>query len=141
MLYTYQRRKALNKAVREMFPEVKFHESANGVPVMECITLPSSVIQINDADMFFRNLTQHCSKGEQNGIRIPDFNKTLPVFIKSMELTGDGSRQKNVFYRVNYVSISEVSMRKAEEYIAEGKLYAVMPTKKVTREGERTIVR
>ena len=129
MLYTYQRRKALNKAVREMFPEVKFHESANGVPVMECITLPSSVIQINDADMFFRNLTQHCSKGERNGIRIPDFSKTLPVFIKSMELTGDGSRQKDVFYRVNYVSISEVSMRKAGEYIAEGKLYAAMPTK------------
>jgi hypothetical protein len=46
-----------------------------------------------------------------------------------MELTGDGSRQKNVFYRVNYVSISEVSMRKAGEYIAEGKLYAAMPTK------------
>ena len=129
MLYTYQRRKALNKAVREMFPEVKFHESANGVPVMECYTLPQGVVQINDAERFMQQLTQHCSKGEHNGIRIPDFSKTLPVFIKSMELTGDGSRQKEIFYRVNYASISEVSMRKAGEYIAEGKLYAAMPTK------------
>ena len=110
----------------KMFPEIRFHENADGVPVMECYTLPQDVVLISDAERFIDQLTQHCSMGEYNGIRIPDFSKTLPIFIKSMKLTGEGSKRMEIFYRVNYTSISKASLRKATEYIAEGKLYAAM---------------
>ena len=129
MLYTYQRRKALNKAVREMYPDMRFEEYTNGVPVMVCHSLPQDAVRIVDTDEFMQRITSHCSKTGHNGVLIPDHSKTLPVFIRSMELTGEGSKQKELFYRVNYVSISESSLQRAEEYIGEGKLYAAMPTK------------
>jgi hypothetical protein len=129
MLYTFQRRKALNKAVREMYPEVKFYESANGVPMLECYELPKQMKQVQDLEWFIHEVRMHCSKKIGLGNLEPDYSKALPVFILSLELTGEGSKQENYFYRVNYVSITEPSLRKAEQYIAEGKLYAALPTK------------
>lgn len=129
MLYTFQRRKALNKAVREMYPEVKFYESANGVPMLECYELPKQVQPVQDKERFVQQIHTHCSKKIGLDMTKPDYSKALPVFISSLELTGDGSKQTNHFYRVNYVSITEPSIRKAMQYIDEGKLYAAMPTK------------
>ena len=127
MIYTQQRRRMLNKAVRAMFPDTEFYESANGIPVMECHTLPEGAGQILDADDFIRQVKQHCVRANDIDTHVEDYGKTLPVFIRSMELTGDGSSRKEYFYRVNYVSRSEASLQRAAEYIADGKLYAVMP--------------
>lgn len=123
MIYTQQRRRALNRALRSLYPNVDFYESANVVPVMECSTLPEGARLITDADDFIRQVREHCIHRNEMGTSIADYGKTLPVFIRSMELEG---REVQHFYRVNYVSINECSLQRAAEYIAEGKLYAVM---------------
>lgn len=129
MIYTQQRRRALNKAVKEMYPEIEFKESPDGIPVLECSRLPVQVRIIQDKDLFFHQVHSHCSKDiGMDRIKL-DYSKTLPVFILSMELTGEGSRKKRTFYRVNYVSITESSLKKAGEYIDKGILYAALPQK------------
>ena len=129
MLYTYQRRRALNKVVRDMYPEVNFYENTSGVPVMECNNLPQGFKQVTEAESFIQRIIRHCSKPGCKDTYIPDYSKTFPVFIESMQLTGEGSKKVEKFYRVNFVSVSEKSLEKAGELIAEGKLYAAMPTK------------
>ena len=123
MIYTQQRRKELNKATRALFPNIEFNENLNGIPVMECTRLPKGAKRIDSTNDFLDKLNRHCVHINDMGTCIPDYNKVLPVFIRSMELGG-----KNVhhYYRVNYVSLSEISQRQAEQYINEGKLYAVM---------------
>ena len=127
MIYTQQRRRALNKAVREMYPDTTFYESANGVPMLECYDLPQQMQPVQDTEWFIHQIRTHCSKDIGMGVLKPDYSKTLPVFVLSTELTGDGSKHTNHFYRVNYVSATEYSLQKAAEYIAEGKLYAAFP--------------
>lgn len=127
MIYTQARRKALNKATRSMHPEVEFYESADGVPIMECYELPVSAVRVTDQEEFTRKLKEKAVRINDMGTLIPDYGKALPVFIESMELRGNGSSREERFYRVNYVTISEGSLKKAEEYIAEGKLFAVEP--------------
>lgn len=127
MIYTQQRRRVLNKAVRSMFPGTEFYESPGGIPIMECHTLPEGAVQIMDAAEFIGQVRERAVRVNDMGTPIADYGRTLPVFIESMELTGEGSRKKETFYRVNYVSISELSLQKASEYIAEGKLYSVPP--------------
>lgn len=128
MLYTYQRRRALNKVVRDMYPEVNFYENASGVPIMECNNLPQGIKQVTETESFIQRIIRHCSKPGCKDTYIPDYSKALPVFIECMQLTGEGSRRVEKFYRVNFVSVSEKSLEKAGELIAEGKLYAAMPT-------------
>lgn len=123
MIYTQQRRRAMNKAVRTMYPDIDFYESPDGIPVMECGQLPKGAALITDTDTFIARVNEHCIRTNEVGLHMTDFGKTLPVFIRSMELTGKDTRH---FYRVNYVSASEASQNKAAEYIAEGKLYAVI---------------
>ena len=113
----------MNKAVRSLYPDINFYESPGGIPVMECEKLPKGAVQIMDADDFFRKVNEHCRKANNIGFHIEDYHKTLPVFIRSMELSG---RDIHHFYRVNYVSATEGSKRKAAQYISEGKLYAVL---------------
>ena len=127
MIYTQARRKALNKATRSMHPEVKFYESTGGVPIMECYKLPIAAVRVTDPEEFTRKLKEKAVRINDMGTLIPDYGKALPVFIESMELRGEGSNRKEQFYRVNYVTISEGSLKKAEEYIAEGKLYTIQP--------------
>lgn len=127
MIYTQARRKALNKATRSMHPEVKFYESTDGVPIMECYELPVSAVRVTDPEEFTRKLKEKAVRINDMGTLIPDYGKALPVFIESMELRGNGSSREERFYRVNYVTISEGSLKKAEEYIAEGKLYTIQP--------------
>lgn len=126
MIYTQQTRRALNKAVRSMFPDTEFYESPSGIPVMECYTLPEGAKQIMDADEFVSQVRKKAVRINDMGTPITDYGKTLPVFIDSMELKGEGSTRKESFYRVNYVSMSEYSLQKAMEYIAEGRLYAAI---------------
>lgn len=123
MNYTQQRRRAMNKAVRALYPDIDFYESPNGVPVMECVKLPEGAVRVTDADDFLREVKEHCTRTNDIGLHTTDFSKALPVFIRSMELMERDTRH---FYRVNYVSMSELSQRKAAEYIADGKLYAVV---------------
>lgn len=123
MIYTQQRRRALNKALRSLYPNVDFYESSNGIPVMLCRVLPQGARRLADADEFIFQVKNHCSKLNEMGTRVYDYGKTIPVFIHSMELNGNEVQH---FYRVNYVSINECSLQKAAKYIAEGKLYAVM---------------
>lgn len=123
MIYAQQRRRAMNKAVRALYPDTKFTESANGIPVMECSTLPKGAVRMDDACDLFRMVSEHCVREDAMGRQTADYGKALPVFIRSMEINGKAIRH---FYRVNYVSVSEASKERAAEYIAEGKLYAVM---------------
>jgi hypothetical protein len=109
-----------------MFPDTEFYESPSGIPVMECYTLPEGAKHIMDADEFVSQVRKKAVRINDMGTPITDYGKTLPVFIDSMELKGEGSARKESFYRVNYVSISDCSLQKATEYIAEGRLYAVM---------------
>lgn len=122
MIYTQQRRRMLNKAVRSMFPDTEFYESTDGVPVMECQTLPEGSYQVINPEEFINTVKEKCMRTNEMGTYIPDYSKTLPVFIHSLRCEGRDVRD---FYRVNYVSISEGSLQKAAEYIARGKLYAV----------------
>lgn len=123
MTYTQQRRRAMNKAVRTLYPDLNFYESDNGIPVMECSELPQGAKRMDDADDFLRMVDEHCTRTNEIGLHMEDYGKALPVFIRSMELNG---REVRHYYRVNYVSVSEASKERAAQYIAEGKLYAVV---------------
>ena len=122
MVYTQQRRRAMNKAVRALYPDIHFYESPNGIPVMECSTLPAGARRMEDSDELFRMVDSHCVRTNEIGMPMPDYGKALPVFISSMEINGRSTRN---FYRVNYVSVSDISKGKAAEYINKGVLYAV----------------
>lgn len=126
MIYTQQRRKLMNKAVTAMYPDIEFRENSGSIPVMECDELPPQAIHVFDADDFIRAVKEHCVRTNEMGTRIPDYGKTFPVFIKSIELNGKDSSNTRIYYRVNFVSLTEFSLKKAEEYISAGKLYAVM---------------
>ena len=121
MIYTDQRRRKMNKAVRAMFPDIQFTEG-KGIPQLECYLLPRHATRIDSQDDFLGRVQEHCSRINEMGTRVPDYSKAYPVFIHSLELNGKETRQ---FFRVNYVSISEASMARAARYISEGKLYAV----------------
>lgn len=123
MIYTQNRRRAMNKAVRSLYPDIDFYESPGGIPVMECRTLPSEARRIEYPEDLFDKVKKHCVRINDMGMHIPDFGKAYPVFIHSVELNG---RDVHHYYRVNYVSATESSKQRAAEYIAEGKLYAVM---------------
>lgn len=123
MVYTQQRRRAMNKVVRSLYPDINFQESANGIPVMQCSKLPENVRRVDNADDLFQAVDSHCVRTNEYGLVIQDFSKALPVFISSMELSGRDVRH---FYRVNYVSVSELSKSRAAQYISEGKLYAAL---------------
>lgn len=114
----------MNKAVRTLFPDMKFYESDNGIPVMECDTLPEGARRIEEPEILFAAVDDHCRRPIEIGLYEADYSKALPVFIRSMELNGNATR---FFYRVNYVSPSKASKQRAADYIADGKLYAVIP--------------
>ena len=116
----------MNKVVRSLYPDIDFYESPNGVPVMECGRLPEGAVQIMDADDFLRQVDEHCRKPNEIGLYTADYHKSLPVFIRSMELVGKNSAEVRHYYRVSYVSTTEASRQMAAEYIADGKLYAVV---------------
>ena len=120
MIYTQQRRRSMNKYVRAMYPNIKFYESTNGVPVMECNKLPEGAILVTDEDSFADRVRNFCSHVNEMGVRLPDNNLAFPVFILSKELSGS---QTSSFYRVNYVSYSDASLKQAFKYIAEKVLY------------------
>ena len=106
-----------------MYPDINFQESANGIPVMQCSKLPENVRRVDNADDLFQAVDGHCVRTNEYGLVIQDLGKALPVFISSMELSGRDVRH---FYRVNYVSVSELSKSRAAQYISEGKLYAAI---------------
>lgn len=122
MIYTQQKRRALNKAAKAMFPDVEFTEPT-GIPVMECNGLPSSARLIVDPDDFLARVNDICVRKNTAGMNVPDYGKSVPVFIKSMEYIGNSCR---LYYRVNYVSPSLTSQEKAEEYISKGLLYSTL---------------
>lgn len=126
MIYTQQRRKLMNKAVAALYPDIRFYENSGSIPVMECDTLPAGAKHIIDADDLIGHVKEHCVRTNEMGTRIPDYGKAFPVFIRSMELNGKNSSDTRIYYRVNFVSLTESSLNKAEEYISAGKLYAVI---------------
>lgn len=126
MNLTQQRRRAFNKAVRNMFPDTTFTESSNGIPVMECSELPKGVYLVDEPVLFFKSVNEHCTHANSTGLKACDYSKALPVFIKSISLEGNNSSVIRTFYRVNYVSASKISQQKAAEYISERKLYAAI---------------
>ena len=77
----------------------------------------------DSADALLDKVQKYCIRENEMGLHLPDYSKALPVFILSNELK-DGKIQH--FYRVNYVSPTEGSQQRAAEYIAQGKLYAVL---------------
>lgn len=120
MIYTQQKRRAYNKAAKNMFADTGFIEPFDGIPVMECNTLPNEVTSIHYEDSFFADMLAICTRQTGMG-KTFDESKVIPVFIESIELNGKQSRR---YWRVNYVSPQEKSMEEAARYIKEGKLYA-----------------
>lgn len=123
MIYTQARRRAMNKAVKAMFPDIQFYESPDGIPVMECQELPPRAKKIMEQEDLFRNIDEVCVRRDSIGMLVPDYGKFIPVFIESIELQGKDIRS---YYRVNYVSPTVASREKSAAYISEGKLYAVI---------------
>lgn len=118
MIYTFQRRRALNKVVRAMFPGMKFEENTDGVPVLRTYKLPDSAVQVIEISELLRLVDENCSINEC-GIRRPDPKSVLPVFIKGYDIS---EMKERVYWRVNYVSCTEHSKRKAAQYVEEGRL-------------------
>lgn len=116
----------MNKAMRSLYPDIEFYESSNGVPVMECGTLPEGARRIEHPEELLDRVERHCVRTNDMGMHIPDLGKAYPVFIRSVELAGKNSSDVRPYYRVNYVSMSDISRQRASAYIAEGKLYAVL---------------
>ena len=102
MIYTQSRRKAMNKAVRALYPDIDFYESPNGVPVMECSRLPEGAVRIDFPEDLFTRVDEHCVHVNEMGTPIKDYSKAFPVFIRTMELTGGDVRY---FYYINYILV------------------------------------
>lgn len=124
MVYTYQRRRAMNKMARTLFPDIEFQEEKDGVPVMTCSVLPPTARRIEPEENFPDLLMELCEKKDEMGRKITDKAKYLVVFVKSTRIEGQTT---TTYYRVNYVSPATCSIDIACRYIAEGKLYAVIP--------------
>ena len=112
MIYTYQKRKDLNGIAKQRYAGVQFEECRDGVPRMQCRSLPDGVVEVRDvAELGVYAAwcwVQH---------RVP-----LPVFCaigwNARTCTAD-------FYEVNYVtSGSDEHLREASKYIIQGRLFA-----------------
>lgn len=122
MVYTFQRRRALNKVVRAMFPDIKFEEDTDGVPILRTYKLPDNAVQVIEISELLRLIDENCSINEY-GICRTNPNSVLPVFIKGYDISGTEER---ICWRVNYVLCTEQSKRKAAQYVEEGKLFICM---------------
>lgn len=121
MIYTNTRRRYMNRKLIAMYPDIKFREQSSSIPIMECDYLPHGAMQIDRAETLIGLVQQYCTRTNHLGMQVSDFSKTIPVFILSNRLDGDTMQH---FFRVNYVSPSEASIKRASEYIAKGQLYA-----------------
>lgn len=106
MIYTFSKRKELNRRLREDLPDYQYQEDRQGVPRMRMQCLPHGAEQMMDAHELeltaFRYWEAH-----QN---------PMPVFLDM----GDGEVEVNyVFHR------SDKSMEEASKYIARRILYVV----------------
>lgn len=111
MIYTFQKRKELNKKLREALPGYGYTEDREGVPRMRIDRLPTGAERVGDMHslelMAYHYWEQH---------RLP-----MPVFVSLRVKTIQGEELD-----VNYVSHrSAGSMNTAGRYIGEGRLFAM----------------
>lgn len=112
MIYTFQKRRELNKLLREMLPHYSYTEDKEGVPRMRMDRLPPQAERVDNAHslelMAYRYWEQ--------------YRQPMPVFLtsKSCAAGEDGSID------VNYISHrSDKSLELAGKHIGEGRLYAI----------------
>lgn len=118
MIYTFQKRRALNKVMRSLFPETEFHEEA-GVPMMYTYAIPAKCRKVESIEEFLRLVDESCSIDEC-GTRRLNPKSVLPIFIEGKIISGDAER---MVWRVNYVMCTEYSKRRAAEYVEKGKVF------------------
>lgn len=110
MIYTFQKRKELNKLLREALPHYSYTEHREGVPRMRMDRLPSQAEPVESVHslelMAYRYWEQ--------------FRQPMPVFLKPKSRTA-----ADFDIDVNYVSHrSDRSLELAGKYIGEGRLFA-----------------
>lgn len=119
MIYTFQRRRTLNKVIRDMFPDIKFEEDTDGVPMLKTYRLPEKAMQVTEISELLRIIDQNCSI-ERCGMVYSNTKSVLPIFIETRDISRAGER---IYWRVNYVMCTEQSKREAAKYVEKGKLF------------------
>lgn len=122
MIYTQQRRRNMNKEVRNMYPNIQFYESSGSIPVMECNKLPEGAGLVTDEESFTQQVKNYCCRTNEMGTQLADNSLAYPVFILSKKLNGS---KTSYYYRVNYVTYSDASLKAAYKYITDKVLYTV----------------
>lgn len=112
MIYTFQKRKELNKLLREALPDYGYTEDREGVPRMRMDRLPVQAEPVDNThslELMAYRYWERC-------------RKPMPVFLTpKTRMTGE-----NECIDVNYVSHrSDKSLALAGKYIGEGRLYAI----------------
>ena len=108
MIYTFSKRRAMNKALRTRYSKHKFEEDfGNVVPRMRTRSLPECVEIIDN-----KGLLEVASYRYREAYGLP-----LPIFIEN----GDVVKH----WEINYVDyLSEQSMYQAKELIRKTRIYA-----------------
>lgn len=110
MVYTFLRRRKLNNAFRAMFPDMEVEENKDGVPMLFTNQLPEKAFIVE-------NVSEIESKIEPCTFA---WKSVIPVLVK----TGMTDKLAERFL-VNYVNMSNDSLMRAKEYIAQERLYLI----------------
>ena len=113
MIYTYQKRKELNKLFRETYPSYSYTEDKEGVPRMRMERLPATAEPVGNLHtlelMAYRYWEEH--------------RQPMPVLLTPPKRSASGEVGP---VDVNYVSHrSDKSMELAARYIGEGRLHVI----------------
>lgn len=109
MIFTFERRKKLNRLLREQLPGYRFEEDKEGVPRMRINRLPAGAAVVDNT----HTLTLMAYRYREE-LRMP-----IPVFL----VIGQG-RDRTV--EVNYFDHrSPISLREAAKYTSEKRLYVL----------------
>lgn len=112
MIYTFQKRKELNRMLREALPHYTYTEDREGVPRMRMNRMPTQAEPVDSAHslelMAYRYWEQH--------------RQPMPVFISPSKCmtAGRGCIDVNYVYHR-----SDKSLELAGKYIVEGRLFAM----------------
>ena len=112
MIYTFAKRRALNKALRKLYPSHVFLEDKTGVPRMHTESMPENAVLVtSEEDM-----------KERANLYWMVFQEPIPVFVTYYSEPYIKPR----LIEVNYVSHQSVmSMDEALKYIVGRRLYTI----------------
>lgn len=110
MIYSFSKRKELNRMLRQQHPEIVFQEDTSSVPRMRTFSLPKGVQPVKNEEELVAQTIQYWQQ----------YRQPMPVFLTYHTERWEKARP----VEINYVyHRSQTSMEQAVKYIAGLRLY------------------